>query len=84
MRHRHVVGIAAIAVDAEQSGLQAHVLSPARQHALAAAKPGIDQRDVADFEIAFVAGLPSGPNANDFADALVAHGPRQRYAAILQ
>ena len=84
MRHRHVVGIAAVAIDAERSRLQAHVLVAGEAHlAFAAAEPGIDQRDVADLEIAG-GSLGIRPERHDFADGLMAHGARQRHAAILQ
>ena len=85
MRHGHVIGVAAVAIDAERSGFQAHVLF-ARQAdiAFAAAKPGIDQRDVADLEIALVACLDVRSERQHFADRFVAHGSGQRYAAVLQ
>ena len=85
MRHRHVVGIAAIAVDAERIGFQAHILFAGETGvAFAAAEPGIHQRHVADFEIAPVAGPDIRPERQHFADRLMAHGSRQRHAAILQ
>ena len=85
MRHRHVVGITTVAVDAERIGLQAHVLFAGKADlTFAAAKPGIDQRDVAYFEIALVVGLGIRSERQHFADSLVAHRSRQRHAAIPQ
>ena len=85
MRHRHVVGIAAVAIDAERIGLQAHVLVAGETGlAFAAAEPRIDQRDVADLEIALVGGFDIGPERQHLADRLMAHRARQRHAAILE
>src|SRR6202043_150360 len=82
MRHRHVVGIAAVAVDAEGRGLRAHVLFAGETDlAFTAAEPGIDQRNVADLEIAGIS-LGIRPERNDLADGLMSHRPRQRYATI--
>ena len=84
MRHRHMVGITAVAVDAERIGLQAHILFAGEADlAFAAAEPGIDQRHVADFEIAGN-GLGIRPERQHFADSLMPHGSRQRHTAILQ
>jgi hypothetical protein len=84
VRHDHMIGIAAVTIDAERGRLQAHVFIAGETGlAFAAAKPGIDQRDVADLETGRV-GLCVGPERQHFADSLVPHGSRQRHAAILQ
>ena len=84
MRHRHMVGIAAVAIDAERIGLQAHVFIAGQTGlAFAAAQPRIDQRDVADLETAGF-GLGVGPERQHLADRLMSHRSRQRHAAILQ
>src|SRR5262245_22749183 len=86
MRHRHVIGIAAVAIDAERIRLdRAHVLVAAETgRTLAAAEPGIGQRDVADRKTTLVGVLDVRPERDDLADRLVAHRARQRDAAVLQ
>jgi len=86
MRHRHVIGIAAVAIDAERIRLdRAHVLVAAETgRAFAAAEPGIGQRDVADLEAALVGVLDVGAEGHDLADRLMPHRARQRHAAILE
>ena len=86
MRHRHVVGIAAVAIDAERIRLDdAHVLIATDAGlALAATKPGIGQHDVAGLETAFIAFFHIRPEGYDFADGFVSHRARQRHATILQ
>src|SRR5258706_57351 len=83
MRHCHMIGITAVAVDAERVGLHAHVLFAGEASlAFAAAEPGIDQRNVADLEIALVVGLGIRTERQDFADGLMTHGARQRQPPI--
>jgi hypothetical protein len=86
VRHRHVVGIAAVAIDAERVRLDdAHVLVAAHtRRAFAAAEPGVDQGHVTHLEVALVRGADVGPECHDFADRLVPHRARQRHAAVLQ
>src|SRR5215212_2893046 len=85
MRHAHVVGIAAVTIDAERSGFQTHILF-ARQTdiALAAAEPWIDQRHVADLEITLVACLDIRSERKHFPDGFMSHRSGQRYAPIFQ
>ena len=86
MRHRHVIGITAVAVDAERVRLhRTHVLVICKTaRAFAAAEPGIGQRDGADLEPTFVGVLHVRPEGDDLARRLVAHGAWQGYAAVLQ
>src|SRR5277367_475515 len=86
MRHHHIIGIAAVAVDAERIRLDgAHVLVTCETgFAFAAAEPGIGQRDVSDLEIALVASLHLWPKRDHLADGLMPHRSRQRNATILQ
>ncbi|OIQ72817.1 hypothetical protein GALL_455540 [mine drainage metagenome] len=84
MRHDHVIGIAAVTINAERIRLQAHIFIAGETGlAFAAAKPGIDQGDVADLEAAGV-GLRIGSKCQHLANGLMPHGSRQRHAAILQ
>src|SRR5436309_2998202 len=52
--------------------------------ALAAPEPGIGDRDVPDLQPALVALRDIGAEGDDLADGFMAHGARQRHAAVLQ
>ncbi|MGY4593815.1 hypothetical protein ACVWXL_001561 [Bradyrhizobium sp. GM22.5] len=85
MRHQHVVGIAAVAIDAERARRQAHVLVTGETgRAFAATDPGIDQPDIADLHVALVRRLHVRAEGEHLADRLVPHGQRQVDAAVLQ
>jgi len=59
-----VIGIAAVAIDAERVRLTTHMFSspPTQVFALAATEPGIDQRDVGGhFRSPLVGGRDIGP-----------------------
>ena len=64
MRHEHMVGVAAVLVDAERPRSRAEMLAAvAAVPALAAADPGIDHRLVADLRAPFGPLAASGPTA---------------------
>ena len=79
MRHGEFVRIAAIAIDAEKSWLEAHVFVTGFTYsALPAADPRIHQPDIADRDA-----LGFRAERHHFADGLMTHGQRQRHTAIL-
>ena len=75
-----LVGVAAVAMDAEAARLHAQVLmTRAADAAFAAADPGIDENHFADFAV-----LDVRPDRDDLARGFVAQRHRQLNAAILQ
>ncbi len=80
MRHQDVIGVAAIAEDAEEARTEAQLLLAAlANRAGAAAEPGKDQALVADLGAARLRA-----QGDDLADRLVPHGQRQLDAALGQ
>ena len=82
MRDGDVIGIAAIAIDAEAARPHAHILvAGLADGAIAAADPGVDEARLADLDA-----LPSrlGSERHHLARRLMSHCERERDAAILQ
>jgi hypothetical protein len=80
MRHEDMVGVAAIAMDAETARLEAQVFVPGAAHlANAATDPRVDETRLANRHA-----LRLGAKGEHFTHRLVPHGKRQRHAPVLQ
>ncbi len=80
MRNDDLIGIAAVAMNAEAAGLHAQIfIALTADAADAAADPRIDEHHLADLSVRHI-----GSDGQDFAGCFVAERQGQRDAAILQ